>query len=255
MVAAALQDHHGVTIVGTQTLGHDSITSVYRLQDGTALLYLTTARWLTPKKTSVRAGGVKPDVIVESQNTARCEMPTADNDSQLQEALAVFKTRPPAVSEVARLLLDRNATVQVPSRGRVKSSIKKGAQTFGMPEGESTVVLLRFPDYQTPYTMTISSLRMGSTEEIFLPSGVFFDEEFHWLSSFSSESGLRADARNVAKVLRMDDAFRKARYLMLYTRGDFVGKPVGGYGIGVASLRRSLVADIEVNTTPDDRRK
>lgn len=256
IVATALKDRRGVTIVGTQTLGFDTVQSIYRFPDGTRM-FLTTARWFTPKKRSVRPEGVMPDVIIESQNRARCEIQrAADNDSQLQEALAVFKKRPPTAAEVARLLVDRGAAVHVPSNGTAKSSIKKGGQTFTMRGGQSTVVLLRFPDYQTPYTMTISSLRRGAgaTTEIFIPNGVYFDETWHWLGEFSENRLTAGGPASVGIAFHVDDTFRSARYLLLYTRGDLVGKRVGGFGL-LPNVERSLEADIEVHTSPDKQRK
>ena len=213
-------------------------------------LYITTARWLARTKRSVRPQGVIPDILVEPQQTESCEPTSLDNDSQLQSAVEVVKTRPPTIADVARLLLERNAVVQAPARGQTKWSIKEGAETFPMPGGESPVVVVRLPQYAPGSTTTISSLKAKNRGQIFVPSGVYLDEQLNWLREEQ-----RLLARGTGLQFQVPEYLRKARYFVMYTRADLVGKAVGGYGVGVAGLERSPTGEFEVNTSPDSQRK
>jgi carboxyl-terminal processing protease len=64
IVAGALQDYKRATIMGSQTFGKGSVQTVRPLGPDTGLK-LTTARYYTPKGTSIQARGIVPDVMVD----------------------------------------------------------------------------------------------------------------------------------------------------------------------------------------------
>ncbi|MDQ2780867.1 MAG: S41 family peptidase, partial [Pseudomonadota bacterium] len=87
IVAGALQDHKRATIMGAQTFGKGSVQTVRPLPGDTALK-ITTARYYTPKGTSIQAKGIVPDVFLdetaEGNVFAVLRMREADLDKHLQ---------------------------------------------------------------------------------------------------------------------------------------------------------------------------
>ncbi|TAN39757.1 MAG: S41 family peptidase [Nitrospirae bacterium] len=72
IVAGALKDWNRAVILGTQTFGKGSVQTVIPLSDG-AGLRLTTAKYYTPKGTSIQNTGILPDIVLklESKNGAK----------------------------------------------------------------------------------------------------------------------------------------------------------------------------------------
>ncbi|MHB8882911.1 MAG: S41 family peptidase [Thermodesulfovibrionales bacterium] len=72
IVAGALKDWNRAVILGTQTFGKGSVQTVIPLSDG-AGLRLTTAKYYTPKGTSIQNTGIHPDIVLklESKNGAK----------------------------------------------------------------------------------------------------------------------------------------------------------------------------------------
>jgi len=66
IVAGALKDWNKAVLVGTPTFGKGSVQSVVPLGDGSALR-LTTARYYTPKGTSIQSTGITPDILVKPE--------------------------------------------------------------------------------------------------------------------------------------------------------------------------------------------
>jgi len=66
IVAGALKDWNKAVLIGTQTFGKGSVQSVVPLGDGSALR-LTTARYYTPKGTSIQTTGIAPDITVKPE--------------------------------------------------------------------------------------------------------------------------------------------------------------------------------------------
>jgi len=64
IVAGALKDWNRAVVLGMQTFGKGSVQSVIPLSDGSGLR-LTTARYYTPKGTSIQASGITPDIVVK----------------------------------------------------------------------------------------------------------------------------------------------------------------------------------------------
>lgn len=63
IVAGALKDYNKATILGEQTFGKGVVQTLLDLSNG-GVLKVTTARWYTPKGTSINGEGIKPDVEV-----------------------------------------------------------------------------------------------------------------------------------------------------------------------------------------------
>ncbi len=63
IVAGALQDHGRAVILGTQSFGKGSVQTIIPLSDDSGLR-LTTARYFTPRGTSIQAKGITPDIEV-----------------------------------------------------------------------------------------------------------------------------------------------------------------------------------------------
>lgn len=103
IIAGALKDHARAVLVGTKTFGKGSVQTVIPLSDGSGLR-LTTARYYTPKGTSIHTTGITPDIIVKPQ--PRKEVPkdkepeieethievSKEEDIQLQRAIDIIKT-------------------------------------------------------------------------------------------------------------------------------------------------------------------
>jgi carboxyl-terminal processing protease len=64
IVAGALQDHGRGVILGMQSFGKGSVQTILPLGDDSGLR-LTTARYYTPKGTSIQAKGITPDIEVQ----------------------------------------------------------------------------------------------------------------------------------------------------------------------------------------------
>lgn len=64
IVAGALQDNDRAVILGTQSFGKGSVQTIIPMNDDTGLR-LTTARYFTPRGTSIQAKGIVPDILVK----------------------------------------------------------------------------------------------------------------------------------------------------------------------------------------------
>lgn len=63
ILAGALREHGVAVLIGEKTFGKGSVQELLDLGGG-AELKVTIARWLTPKGTSIAAGGLTPDLVV-----------------------------------------------------------------------------------------------------------------------------------------------------------------------------------------------
>lgn len=85
IVAGALQDHGRATILGEPTFGKNTVQVWRDLPDGGGLR-ITTDRWFTPDHHSAAPDGIPPEVVVASP-----EVPTGDDDPQLDRALELLR--------------------------------------------------------------------------------------------------------------------------------------------------------------------
>jgi hypothetical protein len=162
-------------------------------------------------------------------------------------AIAIAQDAPGAApgqetpTSIARLLAGRKAFAALPVKGKVKRNIKMDDQTYPMADGPSRVVLLKLPDYQEPYTLTIKSYQYKHAFSvkygIFVPTTVVLDGDFavtrtvpetelKWKSA-SMMKGARLEAR-----LSFNESQKGERFVLLYTRGRFVGRPTRMADIG-----------------------
>lgn len=87
MMAAALKESYGATIVGKTTYGKGT---VQELQNNNGNQYkITTKKWLTPNGNWINEIGINPDYEVEI-NEAYFNNPTKENDEQLQKAIEIL---------------------------------------------------------------------------------------------------------------------------------------------------------------------
>lgn len=66
IVSGCLQDHHRGVVLGTQTFGKGSVQTVIPLSGGYGLR-LTTAKYYTPRGTSIQNTGITPDIEVAQE--------------------------------------------------------------------------------------------------------------------------------------------------------------------------------------------
>lgn len=85
ILAGALSESYGATLVGTASYGKGTVQRAYTLESG-ATIKFTIQKWLTPEGNWVNETGLTPDVIVNLSDPY-FENPTDENDDQLQKAL------------------------------------------------------------------------------------------------------------------------------------------------------------------------
>ena len=64
IVAGALQDHERAVIMGRRTYGKGSVQTILPMENGSALK-LTTAKYFTPRGTSIQDEGIGPDIVLD----------------------------------------------------------------------------------------------------------------------------------------------------------------------------------------------
>src|SRR6185437_1940484 len=87
IVAAALQDRHRATVMGTQSFGKGSVQTVIPIKDHGALR-LTTALYYTPSGRSIQEQGVTPDVVIEAPKDEQIANSMVWREAQLHGAFA-----------------------------------------------------------------------------------------------------------------------------------------------------------------------
>ena len=78
ILAAALKESYGATLVGTKSYGKGSVQESNTLKSGAFIKY-TFAYWLTPKGNNINNKGIEPDIIEE------------DNSLQIEKAIEAIK--------------------------------------------------------------------------------------------------------------------------------------------------------------------
>jgi carboxyl-terminal processing protease len=93
ILAGALKDSAGATIIGQQTFGKGVIQSIYDLPGGSGAA-ITTAKYLTPAGRDIQGKGIPPDVVAGERLEGKAEADlTRIQSEQLQRAIAVLKQR------------------------------------------------------------------------------------------------------------------------------------------------------------------
>lgn len=85
ILAAALKESYGATLIGTQTYGKGKVQQTNKLSDDTIIKY-TTAKWYTPNGDSIDGVGLTPGIKV-LLDSSYVEDPSDENDTQLQKAI------------------------------------------------------------------------------------------------------------------------------------------------------------------------
>jgi len=91
IVAGALKDWNRAIIIGVQTFGKGSVQSIIPLSDGSGLR-LTTAKYYTPKGTSIHNVGITPDIIVKQETKeqpSHKEKEVSKEDKQKEDIMPV----------------------------------------------------------------------------------------------------------------------------------------------------------------------
>lgn len=85
ILAGALQESYGATIIGTNSFGKGTVQKAYSLESGATIKY-TVQKWLTPKGNWINKVGITPDIKVELDEEY-LKNPSNDTDKQLQAAI------------------------------------------------------------------------------------------------------------------------------------------------------------------------
>lgn len=89
ILAAALKDSYGATLVGTTSYGKGKVQQTKNLSDGTMIKY-TTARWLRPNGECIDGMGLKPDYEIKLEIPDDNEEMVDVTDTQLEKALELL---------------------------------------------------------------------------------------------------------------------------------------------------------------------
>ena len=150
-------------------------------------------------------------------------------------------------------------------KGKVKRKIKMDDQTYPMEDGPTRVVLLKLPDYQAPYALTIKSYQFkhafSSTFGIFVPTTVVLDGDFA-VTRTVPETALQWKSMSMMKGARLQatltftESQKGERFVLLYTRGHLVGRPTPKADLGpnvpenAFSAETTAQGNIEAETGP-----
>lgn len=83
ILAAALKDSYGATLIGTRSFGKGKVQQTYTLDDGSMAKY-TSAKWLRPNGECIDSVGILPDILVELELGENQEVIT---DTQYNKAV------------------------------------------------------------------------------------------------------------------------------------------------------------------------
>lgn len=91
-LAGAIRDHKRGTLIGEQSFGKGIVQSVYpflKTDKGTTAIYITTAKYYTPKGECIHKTGITPDIVVEMPEEykfSNFDDLTLEQDAQLKLA-------------------------------------------------------------------------------------------------------------------------------------------------------------------------
>lgn len=86
ILACALKDSYGATLVGTKSYGKGKVQQTYQLKDGSMAKY-TSAKWDRPNGENIDGVGITPDYVIELDvTTDQAGNITGVKDTQLEKA-------------------------------------------------------------------------------------------------------------------------------------------------------------------------
>jgi carboxyl-terminal processing protease len=88
ILAGALRDNSGVTLIGEKTFGKGSVQQLIDLPGGSSVK-ITVAKWLTPNGDYIMDTGISPDIEVEMTRDDY----EKERDPQLEKAIEVLKEK------------------------------------------------------------------------------------------------------------------------------------------------------------------
>ena len=91
LFVAALNDNDRAEVIGERTLGRAGIQKLVKLPEGRGL-WLTYARYLTPKGNPIQGRGLEPDLAVDDPDV-EFGAPATDKDPILDAALERMKLK------------------------------------------------------------------------------------------------------------------------------------------------------------------
>lgn len=100
IVAGALREQRGVTLIGEKTFGKGSVQQVEQITEDTALK-VTIARWLTPKGVSISKEGLSPDIEIIPDGE---EKEKESEDKELKSFFAIEEDDPVMARAIEYLL-------------------------------------------------------------------------------------------------------------------------------------------------------
>jgi carboxyl-terminal processing protease len=81
ILAGALKENNKAIIVGEKSFGKGTVQELLPLSDGSSLLKLTVAHWVTPNGNIIDKNGIVPDIVVETPtSTATTTRSEFNND-------------------------------------------------------------------------------------------------------------------------------------------------------------------------------
>ena len=90
ILAAALKESYGATIVGETSFGKGKVQQTMQLDDGSMVKY-TSAYWLTPNGTCVDGVGISPDYYILNEEVTDENGEVTIPDAQLNKAIEVLQ--------------------------------------------------------------------------------------------------------------------------------------------------------------------
>ena len=92
ILAAALKDSYGATLIGTKSYGKGKVQQTYTLNDGSMAKY-TSAKWLRPNGECIDGIGLKPDYeVVQTVTQDENGNIIQEEDTQLLKAIEIINT-------------------------------------------------------------------------------------------------------------------------------------------------------------------
>lgn len=91
ILASALKDSYGATLVGTKSFGKGKVQQVISLLDGSTAKY-TSAKWYTPRDENIDKIGITPDITVDIETKTDKDGNIVEViDRQLEKAIDILK--------------------------------------------------------------------------------------------------------------------------------------------------------------------